>query len=62
MEDKKLYTVAEVLEHIPVCRNTLLTHIKTGKIKATHIGRRIFIPENVFKQLLAGSQESKSVK
>ena len=44
MVDKKLYTVAEVLEIIPISRSGLYSALKREEIKSICIGRRVLIP------------------
>jgi len=53
--EKRVYTIKEAQELIPVCRNTFVKQIESGKIKSFRIGRRIFIPADVINELLAGS-------
>ena len=60
--EKKVYSVNEVLQQVPICRNTLVQAIKRGEIKSFRVGRRIFIPAEVLNQLLSGESQGTPAK
>lgn len=53
------YSVKELAEHCGVVELTVRNWITEGKVKATRLGRRIFIEEDEFQRAL---QEVKSLK
>jgi excisionase family DNA binding protein len=58
-EEPKLYSVAEIAKYAGVSDLSIRNWITQGKIKATQIGRRIFIDQKQFDE---GLKEVKSLK
>ena len=44
MTNKKLFTMTEALEIVPLSRSGLFQAIKRGEIPVIRVGKRIFIP------------------
>ena len=44
MKNKKLFTMTEALEIVPLSRSGLFQAIKRGEIPVIRVGKRIFIP------------------
>jgi len=51
-EEIKLYTVKEIADILQVTTRTIYSHISTGKIKASKVGRKFYIKEQELKRLL----------
>ena len=51
-KQKRLYSVCELLDLIPVSRASLYAAIKRGEIPSANVGRRIFVPEWAIEKLL----------
>ncbi len=51
MVQEKLYTVAEVLNIIPVSRSGLYAALKRGEIASVGVGRRVLIPSWAIEKL-----------
>ena len=44
MKNKKLFTMTEALEIVPLSRSGLFQAIKRGEVPVIRVGKRIFIP------------------
>lgn len=52
MNEFKTYTLEEVSDILKITRRTIYTYIKTGKLKATKIGKYWRVTEENLKQFL----------
>ena len=44
MKNKKLFTMTEALEIVPLSRSGLFQAIKRGEVPVIRVGKRIFVP------------------
>jgi excisionase family DNA binding protein len=51
----ELLTVAEVMARLRVCRRTVEREIKSGRLRALHIGRRTFVTHRELDAYLAAA-------
>lgn len=56
MEEIKVYTLEEVQAILKVTQRTLYNYIKTGKLKATKIGKYWRVTHQDLEKLLSGKQ------
>ena len=52
MDDNKTYTLTQCEEIFHVTHVTLLNWVKTGKLKATKVGRKWLVTEETVKEML----------
>ena len=50
--EKATYTITEVAKILGVSRNNAYEAVKTGKLRAIHIGRRVLVPRAAIEALL----------
>jgi len=54
----KYYTVKEVMELLNMCDETIYRYIRSGKLKATRLGKQWRINENNLNELMQGGSSS----
>ena len=50
----KVYDVDDVIQIIGVCRRTVYRYVKSGKLKATKIGKRYIVTDENLRKFLNG--------
>jgi excisionase family DNA binding protein len=60
MQMERVYTVEEAAAQFHVGHETIRRWMKTGKLKATKMGRRWLIPESSMHAVLKGSTKEKA--
>ena len=51
-KQKRLYSVSEVLELIPVSKASLYAAIRRGEIPSASVGRRVFVPDWAIEKIM----------
>lgn len=58
--EKKLYTAQEVADELGVHINTVYLFIKHGKMRATKIGRKLYITAKEWERIINGDIDQNS--